>query len=393
MNKRFAVLNITSEALNYWQNELGNRSDSTKDLYLRHFEKFLNYQGKTADELIQERAEDQTNKDVKIQRRIESQLIQFLRETRQNGYSPATLQTIYAAVKSFFEIHYFPLRMRRGDYPKGESIGVRAATKDMIQKALIQTKTRNKYETKAVILFLKDSGLRVSDARNLNYGDIQKQLESGAKIISITVVTQKSKIIAKTFIGEEAIAALKTYLTTRRKGNRNLPPEEITNDSPLFRTWESHTAQRIPRSTMSNVVRNAFMRIDEPAISAHSLRKFLQTSLEAAGVNVNWIDQMLGHRLINSRDAYSKPTDEQLKEAYTKAYKFLRVYPDLSATKQEETCKPLETQIKTSPPTVTATEETYRVAEARNMEEVKKLLAFGYKYEMEMEGVKLFVKK
>ena len=38
-------------------------------------------------------------------------------------------------------------------------------------------------------------------------------------------------------------------------------------------------------------------------------------------------------------------------------------------------------------------EGNYPVAEARNMTEVKQLLAKGYRYEMEMDGVKLFVKK
>jgi hypothetical protein len=41
---------ITSDALNYWQDELGNRSESTINLYLSHLEKLLNYLGKTADE-------------------------------------------------------------------------------------------------------------------------------------------------------------------------------------------------------------------------------------------------------------------------------------------------------------------------------------------------------
>ena len=34
---------------------------------------------------------------------------------------------------------------------------------------------------------------------------------------------------------------------------------------------------------------------------------------------------MLGHQLINRRDAYSLPTDEELREAYIKAYQFIRV--------------------------------------------------------------------
>ena len=70
---------------------------------------------------------------------------------------------------------------------------------------------------------------------------------------------------------------------------------------------------------------------------AHSLRKKLQTDLEKAGINSNWIDQILGHKLINSRDAYSQPTDEELKEAYMKAYKFIKVYPEINTAQKQIT--------------------------------------------------------
>jgi predicted Zn-dependent protease len=118
-------------------------------------------------------------------------------------------------------------------------------------------------------------------------------------------------------------------------------------------------------------------------MSAHSLRKKLQTDLEKAGVNSNWIDQILGHQLINSRDAYSLPTDEELKEAYKKAYSILRVYP---TDRMPITKTPTQEQTQ-------ETEENPPVAEARNMQEVKALLTKGYKYEMDYDGVKLFTKK
>jgi hypothetical protein len=48
---------------------------------------------------------------------------------KQEGYAIATLQIIFASIRSFFEIHYFPLRMRIGDYPKGDGNGVKRASK------------------------------------------------------------------------------------------------------------------------------------------------------------------------------------------------------------------------------------------------------------------------
>jgi integrase len=389
-NKRFATQNKTTPentssdaTLNYWLDELATKSDGTRQIYLKNFIVFLTFTEKTADELLVQRQQDQMNTDPKTQRRIESQLIRFIAAKAKEGYSPATLQTYFASVRSFFEIHYCPLKMRRGDYPQGESLGVKAATKETILKALHQKKTRNKAEVTALILFLKDSGLRASDARLLNYGDIKEQLENENEFISITRITQKVKITAKTFLGTEAIHALKEYIKARQHGTRRLPPETLTDKSPLFRTWSLRTVQRIPRNTLSSVIRNAFIRINEPNLSAHSLRKYLQTSLEAAGINANWIDRMLGHRLINSRDAYSKPTDDQLREAYMKAYKFIRVLPETNTPQQQTP------SVKTDQPT---TKEQYTVKTATNLNEVTQLIADGYEYAATIEGTQLFKK-
>jgi len=347
------VNNITSPAIEYWLNELATKSETTKELYLKNFKKFLEFTNKTADELLEQRQENQTSTNPKIQRLIESQLIKFIATKRNEGLSPATLQTYFASVRSFFEIHYYPLRMRRGDYPSGESLGVKAANKENILKAIENKANRNKTTIKAAILFLKDSGLRISDARLFNYGDVKEQLERGDEFIELARITQKQKTIAKPFIGPEAIHALKTYLQEREHGSRRVPPEKLTDKSPLFRTWESTKIQRIPRNSFSSLVRQTFLRINAQHTTAHSLRKYLQTNLEAAGVNTNWIDQILGHKLINSRDAYSKPTDEQLREAYTKAYKFIQVYPELDTPKPQANT----TQLETNKPTIPTLQE------------------------------------
>ena len=225
--------------------------------------------------------------------------------------------------------------MRRGDYPTGDSDGVKRATKEAILKVLHDKHRRNKATLTAMILFLKDSGLRVSDARNLNYGAISDQLEKGKTLIQINVITQKTGLLAKTFIGQEAIDAIKEYIEARRKGSRNVNPEIITNESPLFKTWTKGEVKRIPRGSFTSIIRAAFLRAGEKKMSPHSLRKKLQTDLEKAGINSNWIDQILGHQLINSRDAYSLPTDEELKEAYRKAYQFIKVYPEINTTVDE----------------------------------------------------------
>jgi len=307
-------------ATEYWLSELTNRSEATKSKYESFLLKFAAFCGKSPDELLKQRKIDLRNEDVKVQRSVESNLKGFISSLAQKNYSISTQQIAYSSVRSFFEMSYLPLRMRRGDYPSGESLGSRAATKDDIRVLVEKAPLR----VRSIIMFLKDTGLRVSDARRLLFKDLGEDWEKQT-FIPLFLVTKKAKTIAKTFIGIEAINALKEYVEQRKKGTRKLPPETITPESPLFRT-RSPKVKPLSRSGFSALIFFQAQRCGiNKGFSAHSFRKYVQTNLEAAGVHPNWIDQMLGHKLINSRDSYSLPVDEQLREAYERAYAHLAV--------------------------------------------------------------------
>lgn len=373
----------------FWQDELATQAEGTRINYLRIFKDFCKYAELTSDEILEQRIKDSTNPNKKVQRRFESifrQFLKFYRETKlkPNGehYTPTTLQTVFAAVRSFFEIHDYPLIMRRKDYPKGEANGVRRATREMTLKVL--EANRDNPTLTALILTTNDTGLGISDLRLLKCKIILEN--PNAKLIPLTLLRKKTKTLAKPFLGEESITALKEYFKFREKGTRNVKPETITNESPLFRTWRKGAVRPISREGISTLIANAFKATGEKHVSAHSLRKALQTNLEKGNMPTNWIDQVLAHKLINSRDAYSLPTDEELQAAYQKAYDQIRIYPKI---------KPLhkETPQTTIQVTTTGTQENLDVAEAHNMQEAKALLAKGYKFEMEYDGIKLFTKK
>jgi len=318
--------------------EIANRSGSTRSKYRSYFSRFCEWVGKSPEQLILQRKEDLKSDDSREQRRIESALKGFIAYLGEEGNSVATQQVAYAAIRSFFEMHYQPLRMRRGDYPRGQSLGSRVATKEDIRIMLEDASAR----IRAVLLFLKDTGLRVSDVVSLKYGDLAEGLEGEAEFISISLVTKKNKIVAKTFVGPESAQALKEYFSERRKGTRSIPPEEIEVNSPLFRT-RSPVVKPVSRSGLSSTINfHAQKHGINGQFSAHSFRKYFQTQLEAAGINSNWIDQMIGHKLINSRDSYSQPTCEQLREAYAKAYQHLMVFKDSNVEARVNT---LETQV------------------------------------------------
>ena len=335
------------ESMNYWISELANKSLSTRTKYQEYFQRYCTFTNKAPNELIEQRKIDLKLDDPREQRGIECSLKAFMVNMSNKGNSSSTQQIAFAAIKSFFESNEYPLRTKRSDYPKGEHLGSRVITKQIIKSILENPKNmKDKLKVKALIMVLKDSGLRVSDVANLNCSIVADGLEKGLEFIPLTLITQKSKTVAKTFLGPEAITALKLYFDERRKGTRHIASETITATSPLFRINLNFNGnvKRVTPGSITSLIKWQCGKTGQQKLSAHSFRKFLQTNLDVAGISPNLIDQMLGHKLPNSRDAYSLPSDEQLLKAYQDAYSMLQIYPD--KTEVEERVSKLETEVQ-----------------------------------------------
>jgi len=350
----------------YWTNKLANKAPSTRERYIGFFEQFRDFAKMTPEELINQKLLNSKAEDPREKKAVECLLTAWMIELRNKKYSPATQQIAFAAVKSFFASNEFPLNISKNEIPKSDReredyqvrAGSRAITREMIRqilesKDLVRNKTRCQVslQTKALIMLLKDTGLRVSDVRNLNYGVVAEGLEKNYEFIPLILKTQKAGIVAYTFMGSESINAYKAYLKERKDGSRHLEPETITSTSPLFRTHEGKAVKRMTRSGLSNLILSTCQRTlkDEKKLSAHSFRKFLQTTLESRGVHANWIDKILGHELRGSTGAYSKPEDfaekdrNVLFESYKNAYPMLRIFPERVET--ETRVSNLETEL------------------------------------------------
>lgn len=346
--------------------------------------------GMTPDQILALRELDLRSTDRKVQRRFESEFKAYLAKKRDEGFKVATQQVMFASIRSFFEIHYCPLIMRKGDYPKGDSDGVKRATKEAILKVLAH-KTRNSFTAHTLMIFINETGLRISDVVALKCGDIPEQIEKGICPIQINVITEKTNLLAKAFIGKEAIDTLKSYFEIRKVGSKwhkEIVSEKITANSPLFRSWTSGEVKPLNRITASHLIGNAFLSVGEKRMSAHSLRKKLQTDLEKAGINSNWIDQILGHQLINSRDAYSLPTDEELQEVYLKAYPIIRIFPDVSQkaliTHNEATTA--------STSQIGSEDSNILEVKADDISAIKRALLKGYRHADTVGDIRLYLK-
>ena len=319
-----------SQRIEKWMSELRNRAESTKKKYTTVMKSFCEWTGKDAEQIYQERKQDLKSGEIEERMRYERELVHFIEYLkREKNYSTASQQIFWAGVKSFFDVAYLPLSTRKNDYPSGQAIGHRSITKTELRK-LVQLKTMS-LRSKAIIYCLKDSGLRVSDLIRLRYGDIKKELEKGETVLSIKILTQKSKVLAKTYFGEETTNLLKEYFEARKMGTRRIQGENISENSPLIRRRDNF--KPMSRTGVCSLVAMYIGKIGfSGELSAHSLRKYTQTQLEVAGLRMNWTKQILGHRLSGVEGSYSRPSDTMLREAYEKAYDKLRIFPRVLTT-------------------------------------------------------------
>jgi len=365
------------ESVKYWMESLPGKDGvhTTKYTWKRNMQRFCEWAGKTPDQLIAERKEEVKSEDSKVQHQKEMLVKRFLKVLEEEcGLSPNTRRTYFSAIRNFFQRNYLPLVFMRREGPPAMRVqeGCRAATKEEIKKMCNVSKPRER----ALILFIKDSGLAEADVVRMKLKDLGVHplgVHSFDEIVAlrppVPIIMNRKKTGAKTltFIGPEALAALKTTFEIRMRGSPEIkirrygaheikggiPPEELTGESPLFRSYgkflrtlktKGETYHLTPHA-ISVLVRKAAISagVWREGFSAHALRRYFQTTLESVGINQNWIKIMMGHKLPGVEGSYSRPTLEMLMEAYKKAMANLAIS---EVVEQRSKVEMLEAQVQ-----------------------------------------------
>ena len=318
-------------AMEYWLDEIEPLSFQTKRQYRFHFNRFVSTQGLTADQLLEMQREALSAPDTRDRRRVVLMLRNYMDGWQKDGIAPSTAKNAYKALRSFFDANDVEFTLKNREKPRADYDGQR-----MIQPGQIKTLYMNPgfeaERNRALIMFAKDSGLRVSDMSQLTVGHWQRAEEvrspSGEvfKVFS-ALLTEKSKINAYIHVGPETLEAMNDYLRTRR---------DLGQDQYLF---SSRKSKGMSAMALIVLFRRLCSQLGEgKKISAHSFRKFHRTMLQAAQMDDKWILILQG----KASDVYARPQDSGLlTEKYIECYDKLRVL-DSKTTKDYERDKELQ---------------------------------------------------
>ncbi len=224
-----------------------SNSLQTRAMYEVNFQKFVDFVGKSAAEMV---LEYEHSDDRQFGRRYARYVKALISALQKQGYAPASITAIVGTIKSFFKYNDLPL----GFIPSGSRL-IEFHNRDISREEITEILKLANVRDRAFFTVMAQSGLRPSTISRLKIKDLEKILEEDTPVPATIRVRQentKGKFQGYfSFIGEEAVAHVKDYLKTR---------EKLTSEDYLF-TKFGHNDQSISPSVMTHVFRRIVLKL------------------------------------------------------------------------------------------------------------------------------------
>ena len=313
-------------AYEYWQEELKLLAPATRQVYVHYFNAFISWLGVSPEELYQWQKRLIENGDKRNNREIVHKFVEYYRFRIANeGLQGSTILKMNVAVQSFLAANSLEWPIRPRDLPPSNPVGARVILLDEIKQLWDLVSNENKLRNRAILMMLKDSGLRRGDVVKMNIEDYLGsrviETENGDFRVFSSYKTDKTGEIAFLHLGPETVEAVDKYLKLDgRTGGA------LFLDRKNKRLGAGSITMFIDR--LANYIDNG------DKLSPHSFRKTHRTLLEAR-IPESYVKKLRG----KSTDTYIRPEETgELTRAYIQNYDALRVFreeQELDAVKQE----------------------------------------------------------
>jgi len=214
----------------------------------------------------------------------------FLLKKQQKNYSPQTINLYLNAIKFFYrEIIKSPQKIDLKFAKRNNRLPVVLSRREIAQ--IIENIKNSKH--KLLISLSYGAGLRVSEAINLKIQDIDLQE------LTIHLKLAKGKKDRITVFPEKLISDIQNLIAGKNK-------TDFVFASERGGRLNERTAQKVFENSLkkAKIKKNA---------SFHSLRHSFATHLLENGVDIRYVQELLGHQNIRTTQIYTKVTNPALK--------------------------------------------------------------------------------
>ena len=296
-------------------------SKGTKKIYKMGLKKFFNWYGKTADQVLQERKDDLTqrpNEDLVTYRNRASHyskiIEQFHSHLLDKGYKINTAKSLTNGIRQLFRYYQMDIKVRNGS-------SLNRTVKTQRNFPLTIEHVRKMYEVanfreRVILSMATDLGLRVSDFLKIQKQDLPDfSLEPP---ISFDVMTEKEDVIAHGFLSQETVELLNKYIQTLPEDNPYLFASSQNKPKPISRTQMSNL--------LKDLARKAGLKVNNgKSLTFHCFRKMLLSATIDSGIGLTAGKKFVGKTIPQSDDTYL--TTIKLREKFKQLKKFLTIQP------------------------------------------------------------------
>ena len=303
------------------------------------FRIYAQFTGKTATQLIDEAIEDFKRDPRERQDTVLKNLIGFYNWLKTDyirrkvvgrggtvikcgkGITGRSAEMRVNIIRGFYSTFDITVRMKgKNKLPKSKVENKRMIFKpEDVWKVKSLVDNARTTRDRAIVLFHFQGGLDVSTLCSLDYGDVKEGLEKNEYPLKIEPMRVKTGVEFYTFVGKDAIDALKAYLADMK--SRDV---EYTNRTPLFlqeRGKERLRTHNIQTMMKDLAVRSGFVTEGNNGngfnpLGTHSLRESFGSLMINSGVPDSIVDFWLGHEVGDMARAYKGTQFENLRQMY-----------------------------------------------------------------------------
>lgn len=205
---------------------------------------------------------------------------------------------------------YETLAPEKIDLPKQEGHSLKFLNAEQIERLLAQPNISKPQglRDKAILETLFSTGLRVSELVKLN----RDQINLSRREFGVVGKGGRSRVV---FLSERAVRWLKRHLDSRDDHWQPLFIRLAGSMDPTISGEKMRLTARSVQRIVEKYVKKARLPIK---ITPHGLRHTFATDLLMAGADIRSVQELLGHKNIQTTQVYTHITDRQLRQVHEK---------------------------------------------------------------------------
>jgi integrase len=301
---------------------------NTKKEYRHGIKKFYEWFGKSAEEILELRKEDLTQRaDENLieyrnrAARFEKEIEKFHAYLLEQGYTVNTARNLTLGIRQLFRFYQMPVRIRAGS-KVAKTIKTTKNFPLNIEHVRTMFKVADLRE-RVILSMATDLGLRIGDFIRIKKTELPPLDQEPP--VPFDIMTNKEEVIAHGFLSQETTDLLKVYLPTLEKKNSNPYLFPSNGNSHISDEWLNRLLQRLAEK--------AKISLNGKSLTFHCFRKMFLSAAIDSGIGQTAGKKLCGKAIAQSDDTYLTTVNLRQKLIQLKRFLTIKEQPKVEAEK------------------------------------------------------------